>query len=112
MFASLAAVDERRLDALRRQMRWLESQCARCPPGPTDEEYLSALRYHCKEIIEICRKFRFPPHVSCTAATYFKRFFLNTKYNLINTDAMAMKDTAIYMASKAEQSLFRGVDQL
>ena len=112
IFTSTDIVDQKRLDSLRKQISFLQSNTTKSLIIPTDEEYLSSLRYYSKEIVEICRKFRFPPYVACTAVTYFKRFFLNPKYNLINTDAMCMKDTAIYMASKTEQSLFHGVDQL
>ena len=114
LFANGNIIKEKRLMSFRSTLKELESQSVDLSkyPIPSDAEYLSAMDFYFKEIIEICRKYQFPAYVSCTAVTYFDRFFLNPSFNLINIDAMCMKDTAIYLASKAEQSLLSGIDQL
>eukprot|EP01083_Nonionella_stella_P043614 117675_1 len=115
LFADIDIINTKRLESFKTQLQLLKQHSREFSTKytiPTDDEYLRSLSYYAKEIIQICRKFQFPAYVSCTAVTYFKRFFLNDKYNLINTDAMCMKDTAIYLASKTEQCLFSGVDQL
>ena len=117
LFPNPRAIKERRLASFRLTIKELQDEAGldlSAYPIPSDAEYLSALDFYFKEIIEICRKFQFPAYVSCTAVTYFDRFFLNASapFNLVNIDAMCMKDTAIYLASKAEQSLLSSIAQL
>lgn len=113
LFPSYDEIKQKQLKSFKNEIKSMQQKLNNNKLSiPSDEEYIVSLSYYCKEIIEICRKFRFPPYVSCTAVTYFKRFFLNQKWNLINIDPESMKDTCIYLASKTEQCLFTGVKQL
>ncbi|ETO08863.1 hypothetical protein RFI_28523 [Reticulomyxa filosa] len=69
----------------------------------SDKEYELWLESLQRKIVQICQVFSLPIYTAATAVMYFKRFYL--KYCLYQIDGPVMVCTAIFLATKAEQTV-------